>query len=112
MSGLAAICSRGGRTRGSFGPRGVLPMIQQIWTLTGVVGATIALGGCVAPAPVVALPGQGKSYAQFQADDTACRGGTSPAQVAGQPAASQPGPATTSPAPTQGNVSAQTQADY
>ena len=47
------------------------------------LGSTVMLGalaGCVLPPPVpppapplVALPGPGKTQAQFQADDTACR---------------------------------------
>ncbi len=58
----------------------------------GMAGA-LSLGACAVPPPsgptVTALPGAGKSYAAFQADDGACRyaaseqtGGAGPAQAA------------------------------
>src|SRR3954447_8470042 len=56
-----------------------MPMYRKIIGLAGVAVASLALIGCVAPAPVVAIPGQGKTYQQFQADDTSCRGVQRPA---------------------------------
>jgi len=41
------------------------------------LAAALALGGCVVPPPqapsVLAMPGEGKSYPQFQQDDAYCR---------------------------------------
>jgi hypothetical protein len=40
------------------------------------LGGALALAACAAPPPgpsVMALPGQGKSFAQFQRDDAGCR---------------------------------------
>lgn len=42
------------------------------WTSCALAGAGLALSGCVA-APLTVVPGQGRSYAQFQSDDAACR---------------------------------------
>src|SRR4051812_26131809 len=42
------------------------------WKLAVVAGAGLALSGCAAE-PLTVAPGQGKSYAAFQADDAACR---------------------------------------
>ncbi len=36
-------------------------------------GAMLALAGCVASGPLTVIPGQGRSYADLQRDDTACR---------------------------------------
>jgi hypothetical protein len=58
-----------------------------------VVGIALATSGCAVPPPtgpsVMALPAQGKSFAEFQHDDASCRnyasmqiGGASPAQAA------------------------------
>lgn len=38
-----------------------------------LAAAALALGGCVVAEPLAVAPGQGKTYAQFQADDTTCR---------------------------------------
>jgi hypothetical protein len=58
-------------------------MNRKIIGMAGVVTVSLTVSGCVAPAPVVAIPGQGKTYQQFHADDTACRGGPAPAPAAG-----------------------------
>ena len=50
-------------------------MLQRVRRWASLAGAAIGLAGCYAPPPepLVVLPGQGKSYQQFQADDSACR---------------------------------------
>ncbi len=69
--------------------------LKEIAALAGA----LALGACaVAPPPgpsVMALPGQGKTFADFQQDDASCRqyafvqtGGTTPAQAANDSLAS------------------------
>ncbi|HYZ61233.1 MAG TPA: hypothetical protein VE650_02180 [Acetobacteraceae bacterium] len=67
-------------------------MLLRIWGLAGLAGVGLALSGC-APS-LVALPGQGKTYAQFVADDALCRGA---------PAGSAPQTGSTQPAQTEGS---------
>src|SRR3954466_15770895 len=53
-------------------------MLKRLLRWAGLAASAFGLAGCyVAPAPMVALPGQGKTYQQFQADDNACRPATS-----------------------------------
>ncbi|HTO56111.1 MAG TPA: YMGG-like glycine zipper-containing protein [Myxococcota bacterium] len=69
------------------------------WTRIPLLGGLVsALLACVTPLPsgpsVMALPGSGKNFAQFQSDDAMCRGfaaqqtGVSPAQAASDSAVS------------------------
>ena len=46
---------------------------KSIWNVALLSGAVAALGGCVSEAPLSVAPGQGKTYADFQRDDAACR---------------------------------------
>ncbi len=48
---------------------------KSICNAVFLAGAAAALGGCVAEAPLSVAPGQGKTYADFQRDDAACRTG-------------------------------------
>ena len=68
--------------------------MRIVWIFTALAAA-FGLSGCVAPPPsgptVLAIPGPNKTFAQFQAEDGACRnyaqtviGPTSPSQAAAQ----------------------------
>lgn len=65
----------------------------RIWRAARLVGAAATLGGCVATPLLSVVPGQGKSYADLQRDDAACR--AAPVAATTAPATAT---ATTSPA--------------
>jgi len=72
----------------------MMPTIRRATTTPFIALSVLALAGCAVAPPdgptVMALPAQGKSFEQFQADDGACRQyasqqiGISPTQAANQ----------------------------
>ncbi len=70
-------------------------MFDRVWRWACLAGCAVPLAGCYAPAPapLVVLPGQQKSYQQFQADDAACR--PDAAQTGNAYAGTASGPTTT-----------------
>lgn len=54
-----------------------MPRSLRTTASCGCLGAVLLLGGCAVPPPsgptVMALPGGGKTFAQFQQDDYSCR---------------------------------------
>jgi hypothetical protein len=63
--------------------------------LAAIAAVGAALGGCVAEAPALSVaPGQGKSYADLQRDDAACRASVAPATA---PSAAVTAPGSTAP---------------
>jgi hypothetical protein len=54
-----------------------MPRIRKAFAGVAALGGVLSLGACAVPPPtgpsVMALPGQGKSFAQFQQEDAGCR---------------------------------------
>src|SRR3954454_14817736 len=70
-------------------------MRAEMWRWICLAATTVLAGCYAAPAPLVVLPGQQKTYPQFQADDAACR----PADGAAAPSTLTPSTGATAPVP-------------